>query len=200
MVIKLTKAVLPILLSTLICGCAAVGVPITFDPNSKLEWAQELIDNQNRPLPAEPLIEEAISIYKKRGDNLGLANAYRTYAIFLKSEAVENWGQYRKWGFMNKTVTFDNRYQKAIEYYEIARDIYEKNSKYDALTNVYLNMGMIYQVKFNDKKKACDCYAKSLESHLKFKKDNPDTKIKLPIGFRSYEDYIAVVKEEAGCP
>ena len=41
-------------------GCAAWGVPYTFDPIKKLKYACSLFDYNERPLPAENLIHEAI--------------------------------------------------------------------------------------------------------------------------------------------
>jgi hypothetical protein len=58
-------------------------VPYTSDPERKLGWAKELYQNQNRPIPAERLIKEAIEIYQERGDQLGLAQAHRAYGVFL---------------------------------------------------------------------------------------------------------------------
>ncbi len=72
-------------------GCAAAGVPITFNPAKKLWYAQTLFDENDRPLPAQYLIEEAIEIYKNRNDEIGLADAYRAYAFFLQSNAVAKW-------------------------------------------------------------------------------------------------------------
>ena len=100
---------------------------------------------------------------------------------------------------MDKTVTFDNRYKKAMEYFEMARDIYEKYYHYDALSNIYLNMGKLFYFQFHDDAAACANFTKSLEYHLKFKEDNPNTKVKLPSGFTSYENYISAIKKEAGC-
>jgi len=193
------KIICLLVLMLVISGCAAIGVPMTFNPDSKLSYAISLLD-LDRPLPAEPLIQEAMHIYKKRGDDLGLANAYRTYAFFLQSKAVENWGKgYQRRGFMDKTVTFDNRYQKAIEYFEMSRDIYKQYSDYAMLTNIYLSIGKSYYFKFKDKKTACNNFTKSLECHLKFKEENPGETVELPEGFSSYEDYISAVKKEAGC-
>jgi tetratricopeptide (TPR) repeat protein len=197
---KISLKIITLLIFALfITGCAAAGVPMTFNPNTKLNYADGLL-GLDRPLPAESLIQEAIDIYKKRGDDLGLADAYRNYAFFLQSDAVESWkGFYQKYGFKDRTVTFDSRYQKAMEYFEMARDIYTRYSSYDMLTNIYLSMGKSYYFNFNDKEKACNNFTKSLECYLKFKEENPDETVELPKGFSSYEDYISAAKEEVGC-
>ena len=62
-------------LSLLMSGCAAIGVVATSDPHVKLNDAENLFITQNRPLPAERLIREAMAIYQERDDPHGLANA-----------------------------------------------------------------------------------------------------------------------------
>lgn len=182
-----------------ISGCTAIGVPITSNPNNKLDYAINLL-KIDRPLPAESLIQEAVHIYKKQGDELGLANAYRIYALFLQSKAVENWGTgYRQRGFMDGTVNFDGRNKKAIEYFEMAKIIYERYSSYDGLTNIYFNIGKVYYFKFNDKIRACKSFSESYGYYLKFRKNNPTNEIEFPAKFSSYKNYILAVKNEAGC-
>lgn len=64
--------ILPILVMV---GCAGVGIVATSDPAVKLEDAFYLLENSNRPLPAEMLIREAMAIYEERGDPRGLGKA-----------------------------------------------------------------------------------------------------------------------------
>lgn len=179
-----------------ISGCAAMGVPLTSNPQTKIKYAYSLMHEQNRPLPAEPLIWEAIDIYKKRKDNYGLAHAYRAYGYFLISKAVKNWG-YRE--FEDKTVTFDNRYDKAIEYWNKALELFGAENNYDAISNIYFEIGRVYYFNYYNKDKACDYFSKSLEAHKRFVKDNPSQKIILPEGVNSFEEYIQKAKEEIKC-
>ena len=201
MIVELQK-VLILILCILISGCAAMGVPYTSNPDTKLQYAASLLEDWgplHRPLPAEPLIWEAIEIYKKKGNELGLAEGYKIYAFFLYSEAVENWEKhYRKSGFMDKTATFDNRRQKALEYYEMAKNIYIKNNKYDRATGIYFVIGTMHLYE-KRKEEACDAYNKSWESHLRFREDDPEATVKMPSGFANFEEYMEAVKKEAGC-
>ena len=48
----------------LLAGCAGVGIVSTSDPLTKLNDAEYLFMRQDRPYPAERLIQEAISIYR----------------------------------------------------------------------------------------------------------------------------------------
>src|SRR5947208_9599357 len=119
-------------------GCAAFGVSATTDPARKLRDATALFDRQDRPLPAERLIREALELYQKNSDQLGVAEAYRTYGFFFRSSSVNGkWNKfYRNNGFLDRSATFDTRYIKSIESFELARAIYSAHQRFDALTNV----------------------------------------------------------------
>jgi tetratricopeptide (TPR) repeat protein len=139
-----------IAVTTSFVACAGIGVVDSPDPLGKLNTAEYLFQKENRPVPAETLIQEAIVIYEKRDDPHGLGNANRTYGDFLRSAAVFNWRDaYRRNGFLDRSVTYDNRlekaserYSKALEYYRLAETQEMAAGKYDALTNVYYNMAL----------------------------------------------------------
>ena len=190
------KRILCLILSIFLLGCAAVGVPWTPDPARKLTGAQSLFQDLNRPLPAQNLIEEAIEIYKKRNDKLGLAIAYQTYGDFLQSPVV---GQWSKMDFFDKTVTQDNRYQKALEYYQKALDIAENISDHAMASSAYFSIGRLYLLHFENKEFVCNNFTKSIEQHLIFRKDNPNTKVNLPAGYNTFVDYLNAVQKQAGC-
>lgn len=172
-------------------GCAAMLVPETNDPQKKIQDAYMLFDQQQRPLPAERLIRESLEIYKRENNELGLAEAYRSYGFFFRSPSIEKWHKhYETSGFLDKSATFNTRYDKSIEYFENSAQLFEKNKKYDMLTNVYLNMGFTYEFA-NKPDKACELYKRSLDPSKKFTENNPGKSISLPKGFSgTYEDYI----------
>src|SRR3569832_1253737 len=89
------KLIPAFLLLVALAGCAAALVPETSDPARKLGWARELINNQNRPIPAERLIKEALTIYQAEQNELGEADANRTLAEFYKSDAYANNAHYK---------------------------------------------------------------------------------------------------------
>ena len=98
-------------------GCAAALVPQTGDPKEKIAWAYWLFDDSLRPLPAENLLHESIEIYKSANDQAGLAEAYKAYGVFLRSYSIEKWRKiYIERGFIDQSVTFENRYKKSISY------------------------------------------------------------------------------------
>src|SRR5581483_10231032 len=121
--------------SALLIGCAGIGVTSTSDPAEKLRDAYYLTERADRPLVAERLIREALDIYARNNDQLGIAEAYKQYGLFFSSDSLAGkWSTYYKNnGFLDKTVSYDGRYTKAIEYLEKARAILRELQKYDAL-------------------------------------------------------------------
>jgi hypothetical protein len=85
-----------------VSACTGVGIVASSDPLVKLNDADYLFTRENRPVPAEILIQEATVIYQERDDPHGLGNANREYGDFLRSQAVVNWETaYRRNGFFD---------------------------------------------------------------------------------------------------
>lgn len=143
----------------LVCsGCAGIGIIASSDPKVKLNDAASLLYEQDRPLPAQRLIFEAIAIYKTSGDEHGLGLAHINYADLLRSASIVSGRESKlfrestsqKTYFFDKSITFDNRLQKSSEYYQMAiehlnnseNNLIQKN-QYDALTNVYFNIEIL---------------------------------------------------------
>jgi tetratricopeptide (TPR) repeat protein len=186
-------------LIVLVTACAGVGVVATDDPAAKLRDAGDLYDRQDRPLIAERLIREAIGTYQSRNDQLGLADSYREYGFFFRSSSVAKWNKvYRENGFLDKSATFETRHAKSIEYFEKARAIYADHKRFDALTNVNMNMGFTY-VAMGDREAACRAFDRALESYHENIRQNPTAKPILPKGFASYEDYWSDRRKRYGC-
>jgi tetratricopeptide (TPR) repeat protein len=189
----------------LLNGCAAFGVVASSDPLTKLGQAENLFMKQDRPLPAEKLIREAIETYQERDDPHGLGTAHVYYGDLLTSRAVANWEIiYRRDGFQDKSVTFDNRLAKASEHYSQALDYFERAAqqhrdagRYDALTNVYFSMGWSNYM-LNQREKACGFYEQTLEAYAENIRRNPTAKPYSPSG--SVPDFVAREKRRAGCP
>ncbi|MEW5743809.1 MAG: hypothetical protein AB1805_00025 [Nitrospirota bacterium] len=180
-------------------GCAAMLVPETNDPIEKLKWAGELFDRQERPLPAERLINEAIEICKNNNNQSCLGRAYLNYGFFFRSPSIRKWEKtYKESGFIDKTATYENRLIKSKEYFEKAIASFLQTNEYDALTSAYLNLGFAYYF-LGDHKAECEPYAKSLEYHLKNIEANPNADVILPPGFSSYKEYLSVQQKRAGC-
>lgn len=189
-----------------VLGCAGFGIVATSDPLAKLNDAEDLFMRQARPLPAERLIFEAMEIYQEQGDQQGLGHAHREYGDLLLSPAVVKWEQfYRKNGFRDRSITYDNRFAKSAEYFTKALGYYQdaegplrKAGRFDALTNLYFNMAWSHY-RLGDRGKACSSYDRSLEAYSEIIRRNPAAKPYVPSGYGSYADLIALEKRRAGC-
>lgn len=181
-----------VFLSTLLFGCAAALVPYTNSPEKKLAYAGDLLD-LGRAIPAEKLIQEAIDIYSKQGDQLSLANAYRVYGIFYGHKTYQNY----KW-LWEKQGNYDSERTKPSEYFLKAIEIFEKNDKYDELSNLEYRLAIEYHIRGLDPV-ACDSLDSSLNYHRKNKEKYPDREYILPDGCASFDDYIAKARNAFGC-
>ncbi|MDX1253549.1 MAG: hypothetical protein IDH49_15115 [Gammaproteobacteria bacterium] len=186
-------------------GCAGVGVVASSDPLTKLNDAEYLFTRQDRPLIAERLIREAIVIYQEKDDPHGLGNAHREYADLLLSPSITGkWEKfYRENGFQDRSVTFENRrdkaseyYLKALEYYARAESKLREENRFDSLTNVYFNMGWS-SYRLDDRTKSCAFYDKALEAYTENIKRNPEAKPYSPTG--SVPGMIETQKKRVGC-
>lgn len=191
---------------TVLTGCAGVGIVATDDPLAKLNDAEDLFERQDRPLPAERLIREAMAIYEQRGDQHGLANANREYGDLLRSPAILKWEKvYRRDGFQDKSITFENRlekasefYRKAITYYERAEQQHQQAGKYDALTNVYFSAAWSH-LQVGERERACDYYDKTIQAYDENIRRSPAAKPYIPRGSGSFAEFIGGAKRQAGC-
>jgi hypothetical protein len=193
------NVLLVVFVAVIIGGCEAIGVPVTDDPAKKLGMAIELIDHENRPLPAERQIEEAISIYKSNDDQIGLARAYSVYGYFFRSDSVSNWGKYfAEHPFVDKDATFATRYARSIYYYQLAADIYTSKGMLDLAANTHFNMGMAYAQQ-QDTSHACSMLDQAMADHAAYEQTHPGVTYNLPPGVASYRDYVAQEKTKVGC-
>ncbi len=186
--------------SALLIGCAGIGVTSTSDPAEKLRDAYYLTERADRPLVAERLIREALDIYARNNDQLGIAEAYKQYGLFFSSDSLAGkWSTYYKNnGFLDKTVSYDGRYTKAIEYLEKARAILRELQKYDALTNVNYNLALA-NYRAGQQGAACDAFMRTAESYRQNIEHNPGAKPIYPNGYASFPEFLDAAKQRFGC-
>lgn len=195
-----------------LAGCAGVGIVATSDPQAKLSDAFQLYRTQNRPIPAQRLIFEAIEIYEDRNDAKGLADAYLLYGDFLLSDSVTEWNSRlgNKLGFLDKSVTSENRVikareyaTKALEYFQVAVEQTQKTEKFDLLSNLYYQMALASNMQMHDlpgdRKKSCEFYDKSLAAFRENIRRNPAAKPYAPPSYGSFANLIAAEKKRVKC-
>jgi len=187
-----------------LAGCASMFGPTTSDPAVKLQWAEENLVRNTDPAAAEKLIRDAMEIYEKKKDRPGLAEAYRQYGLFLRSYSVSNAAEYyTEEGFLDKTVRFNDRYGKAIEYFNMSRDLFADLGRYDTLASVYVSLAKTYDLT-NRRDEACKAFDKSLESYARFKmagqKTDERRDERRSEEIASYIDYVDAMKKQTECP
>jgi tetratricopeptide (TPR) repeat protein len=171
----------------------------TNDPALKLKWASESFNSLDQPVKAEELIWESVEIYRKERNQLGLAESYRQYALFLRSNTVVKFSDYFKdEGFIDKTITYKTRYEKAVEYFNKSKDLYEDYGHIDVISNIYVSLGKTYDM-MNKTKEACESFNKGLENYGDYKKANPEAQELRSEEMANYEEYIGIMKKQAGC-
>jgi tetratricopeptide (TPR) repeat protein len=182
-------------------ACAGIGVIETSDPAQKLRDAEVLFSQKDRPLIAERLIREALSISELQNNELGVANAYRTYGFFFRSSSVSgSWAEYyRKHGFLEPSVAWGTRLDASIRFFHQAVEIYDRLSRFDASTNVYLNMGHTYTL-MQDREHACAAFSKALDTYHENLHVNPSARPQTPPGFSSFEEFVNKVRADERCP
>jgi hypothetical protein len=173
-------------------ACSAAMVPYTSDPERKLGWAKELYKNQNRPIPADRLINEAIEIYQERGDQLGLAKAYSVYGTFLQSPAYHN----NK--VLNQREDSVRWKDRATKYFQQALEIFLTKQEYFDASNAVLNLGIL-QMNRDYSADVCRLFDQSLQLHQQARQKNANEMFYLPPGVSSFANGIDQLKKEAQC-
>jgi len=197
---KGTKFALVLCCIAALTGCAAMFGRSTSDPAVKLQWASELFSSKDEPVEAEKLIRDAIDMYELKRDHLGLAEAYRQYGLFFRSNAVSKFEDYYNTnGFLDEKVKFKDRYVKAIEYFNKSKELYADFGHYDVLSNLYISLAKTY-VLTNRQDEACSAFTKSVESFTRFKKENQDVQEQRSLEITNYMEYVDLMKKQAGCP
>ena len=195
--VKSPRALFLVVIPWLLVGCAGIGVVETSDPMEKLNDAHYLYTYQYRALIAERLIWEAMEIFREKQDFHGLGHAHREYADLLTSASMGRWEKVlREDGFRDPTVTYDNRLQKAKEYYARAMELYRRaepslvaDKTYDGLTNLYYNMSWA-SFQIGETEEACGFVEKSLDAYAQNIAQNPDAKPHIPPGYDSFESLV----------
>lgn len=202
---KKTAISFVLLLCSLLSSCVYVSLPESSDPAAKLEEASRYMA-QGQPLPAERLIMEAMRIYETENNPEGLGNAYRDFGALLRSNAIAQREQtYREAGFLDDSITYDNRFEKSNEYldraiaqYNEAANRYQSQGRYDLLSTLYYTEATVYLLQ-NNNAMACTSYDKSRAAYAESAVRNTSTRPAIPRGYTSFHEAITAAKNQAGC-
>lgn len=183
----------------LLAACSTAPVSTTDATAAKLRQATDLFENRGNAIDAERLIREAMRTYEAEGDRVGLADAYRTYGFFLRSHAVAlSQAKYRRDGFLDPTIIFDRRHEKALEYHLKARDLYAEKKRHDRLADIYLAIAADNAI-IGRRQAACAALEQSLESERAAVAENARFRFDLPQGFKTFDAYVLSLKKDDRC-
>ena len=183
---------------SMLWGCTAAGVLETDDPYKKLAQAEEA-ERTGRIAISQRLLLEAIEIFEKGDDYPGLAEAYRRYGFLLRIYGEETVIDRDPSSRSLETTNEDGRQDKAIAYFEYSLRVSETHGLYGLVTNLHYVIGQT-QFFAGRQKEACLSFDASLAAYRTAAEKFPDREVELPSGFSSYQEFIAVSKEEIGCP
>jgi tetratricopeptide (TPR) repeat protein len=198
---NLMKSLIAICCLATLVGCATLFRSAPEDPSAKLKEATELFSSKDEPVQAEELLHEVVAVCEKNQDDLGLAEAYRQFGLFYRSNTVNQFETYYlKQGFLDKTVKFSTRYEKSIEYFNKAKDLFAASKQYAVLSNLQISLAKTYDL-MNQHENACTAFDQGLENHLAFKRSAAPDALELRAEeIANYEEYIGIMKKQAGCP
>ena len=188
-----TRALTAIALSTLL-GCTAIGIPVTSDPDKKLEYAYQLMDRR-RFLAAEGLIQESLDIYRQQGNEVGVADAYHAFGNLYKNGGyIDN--------YVRKSARFGTvgeAYAKSIDNFTRGKILFEKHDDYADASKCLVGIGNAYSL-LGEKAKACESYAEALRSFDKARQKDPSVRLRILTGYPDAPTLINAFIEKEGCP
>jgi len=144
------------IIATLLLGCAAVGVPHSNDPMTKLNHAYQLMGIQGRGLAAERLGLQALTDLEKNADIYGIAEAHTFLGLFYKNQSY----RFHK-EFYQKHNEYDPTASKSIKHFQLAANSFEQDGDLWGVSKVIFSMGNAYAID-NDYVNACIKFKESL--------------------------------------
>ena len=136
----------------------------------------------------------------KSDDGVCVGEAYRVYGLFFQSAAVTEYVYfYQEHGFLDKSVTWDTRYEASILYFRKAAVIAQETDHYDVVSNIDYHIGRDFEY-MHDTASACAEFDQSSNAHEEFQRKNPRATVRLVEGHGSFGDTIAEIKRKIGCP
>ena len=165
-------------------GCAGVGIPNSTDPSEKVTYAFQAME-LGRFVPAKKLLSESVEIYKERietskeiEDYLGLARAYKGFAVFHGSDP-------RK--FPN-SIGLEYDLVKARKYTKKAIDIYDDAGESNGSAQAYFQLAFFYSY---PNQEACKYFDIALE-----KFDPNGGKFPISPQFKDFPEWVNAYKEK----
>lgn len=136
-------------------GCTAAGVPTTDNPKEKIAYAQQLKD-MGRPIPAQKLLLESLSIYEKNNDFNGLGSTYLALGNLYKSNSYQSNAEiFKKWNEYKS-------YRDSAYYFEHSAENFLKAEDFLMAGMAKTGVGDAYSLA-NEMESQCKAYAEAEE-------------------------------------
>ncbi len=189
-----TKQALSVTVVLVLTGCAAFGIPATSDPNQKLRYAYALMD-QCRPIPAERLIGEALGLYKEKGDEIGMAEAYHSFGNLYKFNCYH---QKHEKSLLATVGSHEKAYELSKQNFEKAAQLYKKHDDFIGISKSYFGIGNVYGIQGN-KSKECAFYDESLKYYYQAQTENLKASANILTNFKDFPEMVEKFKSKDGC-
>lgn len=139
------------------------------DAMSKIGSAMSYLDKLGRPVPAEEDLKDAEAICKEIHDDACLAQAWRAWGYYFRSDALARWKGARFNGpaLYDPSVKFEQRYERSIQYYDKALDLYAGMHDTHWISNIEMQKAFAYQ-RGNRLDDACRALQASREADQKY--------------------------------
>jgi hypothetical protein len=162
---------------------SGVSIADTDSPQDNLGRASYLFDRANRPFAADECI----------------ADGWLTYGFFFRPRSVDKQEKsYQKDGFLDASATFDTRFDKFVEYFEMTASAFALQRRFDRASNAYLNEGFTFAIA-GRKADACAAFTKSLDSYKKNKDLHPNAAQDVPKAVNNFDELLANERTRLGC-
>ena len=187
------KKLLCALLTAFMVACA------TATPQQKLGDAFQLLQ-ENRPIPAEALMRQAMDEFKAQGSEYDLGVAQFMYGQFVRSRHF-TWEFFRS--YYPNTETQEQRNAMARTYFLAARESFRKALASPQLAldqrTGYFWREYLTNLELGDQPAICSSLRSMKESNEAYEAASPGAKVNVPGGFRTFGEFVQDALSKAQC-
>jgi hypothetical protein len=177
------KKLLYALITAALVACA------TATPQQKLGDAFQLLQ-ENRPIPAEALMKQALEEFKAQGSDYDLGVAQFMYGQFLRSKHF-TWQFFRS--YYPNTDTQEQRDAMAKTYFLSSRDSFRKALSDPKLAQDqrtgYLWREYLANIELGDKPEICASLKSMKASNDAYQASSPGAKVYVPAPYKTFDEF-----------
>jgi tetratricopeptide (TPR) repeat protein len=174
----------------------ALAADTAKDAMGKVGSAMSYLDKLGRPVPAEEDLKDAEAICKALHDDDCLGQVWRAWGYYFRSDALTRWKGAKVYGpaLYDPKVKFEQRYERSIEYYDMALQLYEKLGNPHWIAHLELQKAYAYNA-MNRHEQACRSLQASREADAKYENGNAHG----PQG-KTFAEFIDELDRAGHCP